>query len=224
MIKIHKFKNVSELDNYLHLLLTKNPFQYKDILISGGTTFRSTFRSLLNSKKDLSEINFYLTDDRLVSQDLNESNYKWLNDNFFSKKNIYNNDLLVTNNEITMKHSKLVKKIESKFKNKKFDLGIIGVGNDGHIASIFDIVDVKVRSKKFMIVKRKNEKFFRLTHTLTSLLSLPRVIFVFRGSKKSEMFYSSILSLNKNPIKYKNIGPIKKFIKLYNHELVIITN
>ena len=92
------------------------------------------------------------------------------------------------------------------------------------IASIFDIADVKVRSKKFMIIKRKNENFFRLSHTLSSLLSIPRVILVFRGSKKSEMFYSSILSINKNPIQYKNIGPIKKFIKLYDNELIIITN
>lgn len=224
MIKIHKFKTVSGVDNFLYLLLTENSSRYKNILVSGGTTFRNTFRSLLHSKKDLSGINFYLTDERLVSQDSNESNYKWLNDNYFSKKNIFNNDLLLKNSEIKIKHSKLIKKINMKFKNKKFDLGLIGVGSDGHIASIFDIADVKVRSKKFMIIKRKNENFFRLSHTLSSLLSIPRVILVFRGSKKSEMFYSSILSINKNPIQYKNIGPIKKFIKLYDNELIIITN
>lgn len=143
-IKIFKTpKQVSdELSSYIisNYILSK-----KNIAISGGSTPIMLFEEISKKlkKKEKIESNFYWIDERCVLPDSKESNFKTANDYLFkkikiNKKNIYrikgeNNP----DNEQKRYTELLENNLESINKLPSIDLSVLGIGNDGHTASIF---------------------------------------------------------------------------------------
>ena len=77
--------------------------------------------------------------------------------------------------------------------NKKvtFDLILLGIGNDGHIASLYRN-NIKKRSKKNVVLVKRND-FFRITLTL-KCLNDSKTIFLWAPGKKKLYIVKKILS------------------------------
>ena len=102
----------------------------------------------------------------------------------------------------------------------KFPLAIMGIGYDGHIASIFFTnTSIIKKNEKFIIVKKNNENFNRVSLKLKYLISLPNIIFVVEDIKKNSIL-KSIVKYNGEKPKY----PITKLIKQSRGKIYIITS
>lgn len=116
------------------------------IALSGGSTPKIVFDYLaenFSATIDWSKVNFYWGDERCVSPTDNESNYKMTLEHLLSKipipaGNIFR--ILGENdpkNEAIRYSDVLTKSLPSADGIPKFDLVILGMGDDGHTASIF---------------------------------------------------------------------------------------
>ncbi len=224
IIEIYKKKNLFELDDQLAQQFSYYAKKNSNILVSGGTTFLSMYKNIIKKNNISKKATLSLTDERIAPSRSRLLNYTSLKYFFLDQTNSVNYKSIYSGDDYFNSHDIILKKAHNDVLDSEIDIGFIGVGNDGHIASIFNDAKIIKKRKKLSIVKRGNEKFSRITHNLESLLMIPCLIVVFRGREKSNMFYSSILNVQKKNKKYKNIGVIKKLIKLYKGKLVILTN
>ena len=180
-------------------------------------------KKLITIKLKKKKINLSLTDERIVSFNSNKSNQQFLINFFLNKlNNKISHQFFLKNND--MSHKKILIEANKNRKNNVPDTALIGVGLDGHIASIFED-SKKIKSiGYFSIIKKSDENFYRVSHSMKSLLKIKNTILVFRGKEKSKLFYSKIFSLKKSNTRHKNLKIVKNFIKSYKGNLVILTN
>ena len=138
-------QNIFECYNNLHLarnifkLLIKevNGNVFKNIMISGGDSLNQFYKILIKKKIDLSYISLILSDERLSNDIKKYSNAHKINKNLISKIEKSKNPKFIFP-QFTSKES--YTDISKNFKLKipdLIDIAVLGVGDDGHIASIF---------------------------------------------------------------------------------------
>ena len=111
------------------------------LVLTGGNSPIKLYKKLALSNIDWSCVDLFWGDERYVSHKSKDSNFKLAYDTFIekikiNKKNIFS---INTNKNIKICSNEYSKKIKNYFKNKKisFDYFLLGMGVDGHIASIF---------------------------------------------------------------------------------------
>ena len=112
--------------------------EYCNVFLTGGSTAKTLYKSWGQNKKfnKLKNINFFLSDERFVSNKSFDSNYKMILDNLFPE-GLPNNSTFtsIVNSQDSLEES--VRKFEEKLSNIEIDIMIFSMGIDGHIASIF---------------------------------------------------------------------------------------
>lgn len=117
-----------------------------NIAISGGNTPKIFFNSLTKDYKNKIDWNYvyiYWVDERCVAPDDNDSNYKMTKENFLdlvgiNSGNIYRIRGEANPSEEAQRYSGIVKaQLPEANGLPQFDIIILGMGSDGHIASIF---------------------------------------------------------------------------------------
>ncbi len=129
---------------YLSNLIKQNKRVH--IALSGGSTPKIVFEELASNfldKIDWSGVHLYWGDERCVAPTDSESNYKMTVDYLISKINIPQENIhRIKGEEAPSKEAiryseVLVKELPQENNLPKFDLVILGMGDDGHTASIF---------------------------------------------------------------------------------------
>jgi len=129
---------------YLGNLIAKNTISH--IALSGGSTPKEVFKQLAEHFKneiDWSKVQFYWGDERCVLPDDEESNYKMANEYLFSKIELPLGNIhrIKGENEPVEEAKSYADLLEKSLPNigmqPQFDLVILGLGDDGHTASIF---------------------------------------------------------------------------------------
>ena len=160
------------------------------LVLTGGKSPIKLYQQLSKYKIDWSNIDLFWGDERFVSQKSKNSNYKLAYDAFIKKININKKNLFPINTNLksslrsSEKYSKLIKNY---FKNKSisFDCLLLGMGDDGHIASIFPN---SVELQKKFIAKTVNRKdFTRITLSLN----------IINNSKKTILWLNNKFICNK---------------------------
>ena len=133
------------------------------------------------------KIDFFIGDERFVNENSKNSNFKMCKKYLIDRIKISNKQIYkISTANKSLKEATLdyEKKIKKYFLNKKisFDLTLLGVGEDGHIASLFN-KNIAIKTNKSVdFVKRKD--FFRITLTLKSLNNSKSIFLWMPGSKK----------------------------------------
>jgi len=175
------------------------------IAFSGGKTPILFFNLLAESNIDWNRINVFLVDERLDPSGV-DTLKKLITDNLLSKidipsKNInlvdYYDSPEVTKNKY---NNKLVKYFNN---NIKFDIIFLGVGDDGHTASLFEDDDILL-SGNLAITSNPRHPHKRLSLTMDVINNSVLKIFMF-GPKKIPLIDEIIeknlpVSKVKNPI------------------------
>lgn len=157
------------------------------VALSGGSTPKKLFEALTAYKTalDWTKVCFYFSDERCVPQDNVESNY-----HMALSTGLFN---LVSQNQIFPMYSegdpelaaatydKLIQSIE-------FDLVMLGMGDDGHTASLFPQTEaLEVTSKKAAANYVPDKKSWRITLTFDGINTARHIAIYVVGSSKASM-------------------------------------
>ena len=210
------FNNLTTLNFFLLNLVSTfiNTSTKFNLLLSGGTSLNKFFKLINSIKVITKEINLFLTDERIVKKNSNISNEKKILKYF--KKNKYINSLFFS---LIDNYNSGLKNIHKSYpRPENIALCIAGVGSDGHIASI------SVKSKKideyktFFECNKKNEKYNRVSISLSYLKRIPVIIILIHDIKKINIL-KSCLNLNK-----KNSLPLTNLLRKSKGEIYILTS
>ncbi len=167
-----------------------------NIALSGGNTPKLLYSILAEEYIDKilwSKINFYWADERCVPPESSESNYGEADRILFRKINLYENvHRIIGENDPSAeaeRYSALLKHnlpLENNF--PKFDLMLLGTGEDGHTASIFpDRMDL-LKSEKYCetaVHPESNQK--RITLTGKVINNSDKIYFLVTGKNKEHV-------------------------------------
>ena len=168
-----------------------------NVLLSGGKTPKALFFLLAKREfRDLpwSEARFFWGDERCVAADHSESNYRAARELLLAKVPIVGDRVYpavaATGDPVT-EAARYEKILRDAFKTKEgefpvFDYALMGLGPDGHTASLFPGGDA-VREREKWVVAAYNESHAvrsRLTLTVPVFNSARHVVFLITGESK----------------------------------------
>ena len=166
----------------------KNRFSF---VLTGGKSPIKLYKQLAKNKKiPWKKIDFFIGDERYVKESSKHSNINLCKKYLLSKIKISDHQIykITTNQKSISKDAQdYENKIKKYFLNKKviFDLVLLGIGQDGHIASLFKNNINRKINKNVSFVKRKD--FLRITLTLKCINNSKSVFLWAPGRKKSNI-------------------------------------
>ena len=186
-------------------------------VLTGGSSPVNLYKKLAKSNIDWSNIDLFWGDERFVSNKSKNSNFKLANDLFIKKVKIKKQNLFYINTkrkDINQSSLEYQNKIKNYFKNKKikFDICLLGMGNDGHVASIFP--NTNILKKKFIVSPVNRRDFKRITIGLEIINNSKKIILWL--SKKSKTSTFKKLQLKGKKIPVNNLNKKKLYCFLIN--------
>lgn len=199
MTEVRIYKNPKKVYNAIAksiVLLTQESNQkIFDIALSGGNSPKGLFKKMSKKYHDRipwERIHFWWGDERCVPPGDEQSNYKMAVDYLFSrieipKKNIHR----IRGEEDPTKEAKrysaeLTESLISRGKDPVFDLIILGIGDDGHTASIFpDQLELFEYPENCAVAEHPLSGQKRITITGTVLNNANRIYFLVTGESKA---------------------------------------
>ncbi len=219
---VKAFKDKIELANaFCEELLEMNTKRNKLYLaLSGGSTPKVVFQTLAEKYKgkiDWNRINLFWGDERCVPSQSDESNYgmtkKYLLDYIdIPQKNVHPVDGNNNPENEAIRYSDEIKKIVPlKNGSPKFDVVMLGIGEDGHTASIFpDQMNLLESDKICEVAIHPESEQRRITLTGKVINNAEKIFFLVTGESKAEimklLFEDNESKMKKYPA--ANINPI----------------
>lgn len=167
--------------------------------LSGGSTPLPILEKLRECDLNWENIVFFMVDERIVDLDDVESNYGNINKVFFEHipsrayTMIESKDLI--NESIQHYKENLSQEVKRINEIPAFDLILLGMGDDGHIASLFPGTEALNETTEFIVKNHVPQlKKDRLTLTYPVLLNASEVAILIKGDDKKCIFdelYSS---------------------------------
>ncbi len=221
---IKTFSNIEELSNFAAEKFVEigNQAIKKHgkftVALAGGSTPRSLYQLLVSDdfkdKIDWEKVFFFFGDERDVSPASNQSNFKMANEILFKpleiqKTNIFRWQTEIINaKEVAEQYEKYVRKFFKIEPNEfpKFDLILLGMGDDGHTASLFPHTKALLENGKIAVaemVKKLNSN--RLTLTFPTINNASNIIFLVSGENKAKSLHK-VLETEFQPEKFPAQG------------------
>ena len=152
--------------------------------LSGGSTPKFFYQNFARSYQENSDISLWTIDDRHVPLNDKISNQRMINEIFSkTKMNILQLQFNENPNKSAEEYSKLVL---SKIQN--FNCAILGVGEDGHIASLFpNTTAVNNKSIGFVANEVNILSKWRITSTFELLSKIENIYLLVTGENKSDI-------------------------------------
>lgn len=183
-----------------------------------------TILSLDYKKKiEWSKVNFYWADERCVPPEDDESNYGMTKKLLLSKVEIPESNIHRIMGEINprdeaVRYSEILREnLKQKNNFPVFDLILLGMGDDGHTASIFpDQMSLLTSEKICDVAIQPTSKQKRITLTGKTINNALRINFLATGKEK-EKKVNDILEKKNDYLKYpaSHINPIEGTVKWY---------
>ena len=163
------------------------------IALAGGNTPEPLYKAMAESKIPWEKIKLIQTDERYVPSDHKESNLGMLRRTLLNHIPLPPNNLLTFDTSLPLDSAskemsrKIIELSHDRF--PIFDLLILGVGDDGHIASLFEGEDAMTSSYYATpAIAKGYETEQRLTLSLISLRNSARALILLKGAKKLKIW------------------------------------
>ena len=198
-MQINEFQKEEEfINSTLELIKKLSP---KTIALSGGSTPKNLYKKM--SELPFDNVKFFQVDERFVPKDHDDSNYKMIKETLNKEIHYFDTSLNI---------SKSLEKYEKELP-EQFDLILLGIGNDGHTASLFPNTEALNSKEKVAQTKNVQE---RLTITFPVILNSKNIIVLLKNKKE-------VLEELKNPSKNIKDYPSLKLLE-YNNLIINTLN
>jgi 6-phosphogluconolactonase len=168
------------------------------VALSGGDTPKALFSLLADeaapfrARVPWERLHFFWGDERCVPPDDDQSNYKLANDSLLSRVPIRREQVHRIPAELpdaAEAANRYEETIRSEFHGSPiFDWIFLGMGPDGHTASLFPGTEAVAETQKLVAANWVEEKeTYRVTFTLPILNSAKSVLFLVAGPDKADM-------------------------------------
>ncbi len=163
--------------------------------LSGGSTPKAIFERLTTAPYDQmvewNKVHLFWSDERAVSPDSPESNYHMAMQAGLAKMPIPNDQIHRMRAEEKIEENALdyEQQIAAALKGRPFDLVMLGMGEDGHTASLFPHTEaLKVQNRLTVANYLPEKKTWRMTFTYDCINQASHIaIYVLGASKKSTL-------------------------------------
>lgn len=183
------------------------------VALSGGSTPKLMFQVLADQFRDevaWSNIHFFWSDERHVPPDHPESNYRMANEALLSHVPVSANNVHRIRSEnpdaaaVASEYEQTIIDV-TKQTLPRLDLIFLGLGTDGHTASIFPGSEVLHETKR-LVAAPYVEKFksYRITMTLPLLNNGASIVFLVSGAEKAEIVKQVLQGEHKYPAQAVN--------------------
>ena len=175
--------------------------------LSGGSTPRDLYSALGSSKKiDWTKVHLFLVDERHVPLDHKDSNQRLVRETLLMQAKIPPAHFLFP--DTTLPIDQCVGEYETEvrelFRDAGPDIVILGLGPDGHIASLFPGDIDALLEQEHDVLHTTTDHFAvhdRITVTLPLLTRASLPLFLLKGEEKKKIF-AETLSANIDPIEH----------------------
>ena len=163
------------------------------VALSGGSTPKTLYELLAREQLAWDKVHFFWSDERHVPPDHPESNYRMANEALLSHVPILQNHVhrVPAENpnaaEAAEQYEQTLKDVTNQ-SLPRLDLILLGLGTDGHTASIFPGSEVLHETKR-LVAAPWVEKFhaYRITMTLPLINNGASVVFLVSGKEKAKI-------------------------------------
>lgn len=166
------------------------------VALSGGNTPRSMYRLLatpeFSNRVEWKHVHLFWGDERCVPPDHHESNYAMAWESFIDHVPISMDNIHRTLGEVDpiVAAESYEQELKDHFKSKtpRFDLVLLGVGEDGHTASLFPGSAAAQEATRLAVaVQHPITNAWRVTLTFLSINCAANVTFMVSGSSKAQI-------------------------------------
>ena len=175
-------------------------------VLTGGKSPIKLYRKLAQINIDWNIIDFFWGDERYVSHRSRNSNFKLAFNEFIKKIKIDKKNVfpIKTNKSISKCSADYSKEIKKYFKYKKinFDCCLLGMGKDGHIASIFP--NSKNSYNRFISKPVTRRDFKRITLSLNVINNSKKILLWLNNKSKSKIYFKIKKEGKKIPVNNLN--------------------
>jgi 6-phosphogluconolactonase len=172
-----------------------------NVALAGGSTPKNLYQAICLDKRfdlvDWSKVHFYFGDERSCDLTESDSNYKMAMDSGFNRcqgANIYPMNAFKKNEQAALDYQKHLP--------QTLDLIYLGMGEDGHTASLFpNDPMLKVQDKHVAIGFVESKQTYRMTLTLPYINQSTQILILTQGASKKEKLHEVLSeSGSNNPI------------------------
>ena len=170
------------------------------VALAGGSTPKKLYRllgtKLLSDNLDWQNIHIFFGDERNVSQDHPESNFRMARESLLSRVALPTENIhpMTGGEEPQLAADRYEALLQAHFKQMpgRFDLVLLGMGDDGHTASLFPGSDgvgtiISGENDRFVLAHHiKKLSTWRLTLTSAVINKAAKILFLVTGANKAQ--------------------------------------
>ena len=160
--------------------------------LCGGGTPRPVYEALVNEAIDWENLEITFSDERCVPPDHDDSNYKMAADALLSKVSVKENNIIRIKGELDPVESSL--QCEDELRKRScgsiyvHDLLLLGMGEDGHTASLFPGTKALDESERWVIDNYIPDKEVnRVTFSYPLINASRKILVLATGEKKKKL-------------------------------------
>jgi len=180
-----------------------------NLVLAGGSTPRKLYEQLAQQTADWEKWQFFMGDERYVPLDDERSNQKLANDTLLSALAAKIDQVHAvpvdqpTAEQAAMEYEKQIRQhFQDQTGVPAFDLILLGMGSDGHTASLFPGKPALNETGKLVVASEPGilpPPVYRVTFTLPLINAARRVLFMAAGADKTKAFQTVRQDLAKTP-------------------------
>ena len=233
---IKEFPDIESLNNFAaerFVEIAKESIEKRKsfvVALAGGSTPKSLYQLLASDKFkdkiDWSKVFFFFGDERNVLPEDPESNFRMINESLFERLQIpdtggfrWKDTNIIRWNTETKDVNEVAEDYETAIyvffaldeeeRFPRFDLILLGMGADGHTASLFPFTEALHNTEKIAVANYVEKlQTTRLTFTFSTINNAANIIFLVAGAEKAETL-KKVLQGEFQPLKFpsQNVRP-----------------
>ena len=156
-----------------------------NVVLTGGKTPKRAYEQAAKSEPDWSKVALWWGDERCVPPDDENSNYGMAKQSLLDKLGQWPREVHRIKGELG--NERAAAEYEHELDDAQFDLLLLGIGPDGHVASLFPKAPTLRKRKRVLPAEPGFEPFVdRVTLSLPALRGAKEILFVVAGKAKAD--------------------------------------